>query len=56
MFAARTVRLIGGPVLALLLVPFFDFEGMERSTVILQEVMPVALHASIIVLEYKLYP
>jgi len=55
-FAASTVRLIGGPVLALLLVPFFGLEGMERSTGILQAAMPAAVLASIIALEYKLLP
>ena len=55
-FAASTVRLIGGPVLALLLVPFFGLEGMERSTGILQAAMPAAVLASIIALEYKLCP
>ncbi|RTZ82393.1 MAG: AEC family transporter [SAR324 cluster bacterium] len=55
-FAASTVRLIGGPVLALLLIPFFGLEGMERSTGILQAAMPAAVLASIIALEYKLLP
>ena len=55
-FAASTVRLIGGPVLALLLVPFFGLEGMERSTGILQAAMPAAILVSIIALEYKLCP
>jgi predicted permease len=55
-FAASTVRLIGGPVLALLLVPFFGLEGMERSTGILQAAMPAAVLVSIIALEYKLCP
>ena len=55
-FAASTVRLIGGPVLALLIVPYFGLEGLERSTGILQAAMPVAVLASIIALEYKLLP
>ena len=55
-FAASTVRLIGGPVLALLIVPFFGLEGLERSTGILQAAMPAAVLASIIALEYKLLP
>ncbi|MDP6332572.1 MAG: hypothetical protein QF788_05795 [SAR324 cluster bacterium] len=47
-FAASTVRFIGGPVLAILLVPFFGLEGMESSTVILQASMFAAVLASII--------
>jgi len=55
-FAASTVRLIGGPVLALLIVPYFGLEGLERRTGILQAAMPAAVLASIIALEYKLLP
>jgi len=55
-FAASTVRLIGGPVLALLIVPYFGLEGLERSTGIVQAAMPAAVLASIIALEYKLLP
>ena len=47
-FAASTVRFIGGPVLAILLVPFFGLEGMESSTGILQASMSAAVLASII--------
>jgi len=46
-FAASTVRFIGGPVLAILLVPFFGLEGMESSTGILQASMSAAVLASI---------
>ena len=55
-FAASTVRLIGGPMLALLLAPHFHLEGIERSTGILQAAMPSAVLASIIAIEYKLVP
>ena len=55
-FAASTVRLIGGPVLAMLIVPYFGLEGLERRTGILQAAMPAAVLASIIALEYKLLP
>ena len=55
-FAASTVRLIGGPLLALLLVPYFGLEGLERSTGILQSAMPAAVLVSIIAMEYKLLP
>ncbi len=55
-FAASTVRLIGGPLLALLLVPYFGLEGLERSTGILQAAMPAAVLVSIIAMEYKLLP
>ena len=54
--AASTVRLIGGPILALLLAPQFDLEGIERSTGILQAAMPSAVLASIIAIEYRLIP
>jgi len=55
-FAASTVRLIGGPILALLIVPYFGLEGLERSTGIIQAAMPAAVLASIIALEYTLLP
>lgn len=55
-FVASTVRLIGGPVLALFLVPFFGLEGIERSSGILQSAMPAAVLVSIIAIEYKLCP
>ena len=55
-FAASTVRLIGGPVLAVILVPLFGLQGIERDTGILQAAMPSAVLASIIALEYKLIP
>ena len=50
------MRLIGGPVLAMLLVPYFDLEGIERRTGILQAAMPSAVLTSIIAIEYKLIP
>ena len=55
-FAASSVRLIGGPLLALLLAPYFGLEGLELSTGILQSAMPAAVLVSIIALEYKLVP
>ena len=39
-FAASTVRLIGGPVRAMLVVPYFDLEELELKTGILQAAMP----------------
>ena len=47
-FAVSTVRLVGVPVLAILLVPFFSIEGMESSTGILQASMPATVLAFII--------
>ena len=55
-FAASTVRLIGGPLLAVILVPLFGLQGIERDTGILQAAMPSAVLASIIAMEYKLIP
>ena len=55
-FAASTVRLIGGPLLAVILVPLFGLQGIERDTGILQAAMPSAVLASIIAMEYKLLP
>ena len=52
-FAASTVRLIGGP---LFLVPLFGLHGIERDAGVLQSAMPSAVLASIIALEYKLIP
>ena len=55
-FAASTVRLIGGPLLAVILVPLFGLQGIERDAGILQAAMPSAVLASIIAMEYKLIP
>ena len=55
-FAASTVRLIGGPLLAIFLVPLFGLHGIERDAGVLQSAMPSAVLASIIALEYKLIP
>ena len=55
-FAASTVRLIGGPLLAIILVPLFGLQGIERDAGILQAAMPSAVLASIIAMEYKLIP
>ena len=55
-FAASTVRLIGGPLLAVILVPLFGLQGIERDAGILQAAMPSAVLASIIAMEYKLLP
>ena len=50
------MRLIGGPVLAMLLAPYFDLGEMERNTGIPQDAMPSAVLTSIIDIEYKLTP
>ena len=55
-FAASTVRLVGGPLLAVILVPLFGLQGIERDAGILQAAMPSAVLASIIAMEYKLLP
>ena len=55
-FAASSVRLIGGPLLAVILVPLFGLQGIERDAGILQAAMPSAVLASIIAMEYKLIP
>ena len=55
-FAASTVRLVGGPLLAVILVPLFGLQGIERDAGILQAAMPSAVLASLIAMEYKLIP
>ena len=55
-FAASTVRLVGGPLLAFILVPLFGLQGIERDAGILQAAMPSAVLASLIAIEYKLIP
>ena len=54
--SSSAVRLIGGPVLALLLAVPFGLEGVARGTGILQASMPTAVLASIIALENELAP
>ncbi|NOK62311.1 MAG: transporter [Chloroflexi bacterium AL-W] len=54
--SSSAVRLIGGPVLALLLAIPFGLEGIARGTGVLQASMPTAVLASIIALENELAP
>ncbi|MCL4835161.1 MAG: AEC family transporter [Caldilineaceae bacterium] len=56
MFIASGVRLLGGPLLAFLLVIPFGLAGLERGAGILQASMPAAVLASIIALEHDLLP
>lgn len=53
---ASSVRLIGGPILALILVIPFGLTGIERGAGIFQASMPAAVLTSIIALEHKLLP
>lgn len=54
--AASSVRLIGGPVLAFLLIPALGISGVEASAGILQASMPAAVVTSIIALEHDIAP
>ncbi|MEM7349006.1 MAG: AEC family transporter [Chloroflexota bacterium] len=54
--AATSVRLLGGPILAILLVIPFGLTGLARGAGILQSSMPAAVLASIIAIEYDLIP
>lgn len=56
MFIASGVRLLGGPLLAFLLVIPFGLTGLERGAGILQASTPSAVLASIIALEHDLLP
>ncbi|AFZ67858.1 AEC family transporter [Deinococcus peraridilitoris] len=53
---ASGVRLLAGPLLALLLAAPFGVTGLERSVGVLQSAMPAAVLASIIAIEYELLP
>jgi predicted permease len=53
---ASAVRLLGGPILAAILVIPFGLAGLGRSTGILQASMPAAVLTVIIALEYDLVP
>ncbi|MFC1974937.1 AEC family transporter [Chloroflexota bacterium] len=53
---ANAVRLLGGPILAALLVIPFGLTGLERSAGILQASMPAGVTISIIAIEYDLVP
>ncbi len=53
---ASSLRLIGGPILAIALVSFFGLTGLERGTGILQSSMPAAVLVSIIAFEHDLMP
>lgn len=56
MVISTLVRLVGGPVLALLLAAPFGLSGIERSIGIIQAAMPAAVLASIIAFENDLLP
>jgi hypothetical protein len=56
MVLSTLVRLVGGPVLALLLAAPFGLSGIERSIGIIQSAMPAAVLASIIAFENDLLP
>ncbi|MBN1219329.1 MAG: AEC family transporter [Anaerolineae bacterium] len=53
---ASAVRLLGGPILAILLAVPFGLTGLERSAGILQASMPAGVTISIIAIEYELVP
>lgn len=54
--AACAVRLILGPALALVLIPFFGLSGMPASAGILQGAMPPAVLTAVIAMEHELVP
>jgi len=53
---ASSIRLIGGPILALLLVIPFGLSGIERGAGIFQASMPAAVLCSLIAIEHNLLP
>lgn len=53
---ASALRLVGGPLIAFLLVGFFDLPPLERGAGILQSSMPAAVLVSIIAFEHDLLP
>lgn len=53
---ASLIRLIGGALLAIVLVIPFGLTGIERGTGIIQAAMPAAVLCSIIALEYDIEP
>lgn len=56
MIAASAVRLLGAPVLAMLIVLPFGLTGIERGAGILQSGMPAAILTSIIAIEHDIAP
>jgi len=54
--AASSVRLIGGPLLAFLIIPAMGISGIEASAGILQASMPAAVLTSIIAMEHDIAP
>lgn len=53
---ASLLRLVTGPLLALMLVGFFALPDLERGAGILQASMPAAVLAALIAMEHKLLP
>jgi hypothetical protein len=54
--AASMVRLLVGPLLAILLAGVFALDGIERGAGIIQAAMPAAVLTSLIALEHELMP
>lgn len=50
------IRLVGGPILALLLCLLWNVQGLERTIVILQASMPTAVSATVLATEYDAAP
>lgn len=53
---ASAIRLLGGPIIAMLLVIPFGLTGLERATGILQSSMPAAVLTAVIAIEYDMVP
>ncbi|GAB6904771.1 Auxin Efflux Carrier [Desulfosarcina cetonica] len=54
--AASSVRLVGGPLLAFLLIPMIGLDGTQASAGILQSSMPSAVLTAIIAMEHDVVP
>lgn len=55
-YFAVITRLIGGPLLAFLLVPLFGFQGVIAQVMLISSAVPTAVNTALIAVECKNYP
>ncbi|MGN8646452.1 AEC family transporter [Gracilibacillus sp. HCP3S3_G5_1] len=55
-YASITVRLIGGPLVAFLIISLFQLEGMMAQALLIASAMPTSVNSAVIAEEYKSHP
>ncbi|MDX8044477.1 AEC family transporter [Gracilibacillus sp. S3-1-1] len=55
-YASVTLRLIGGPVLAFVIIHIFQLDGIVAQTLLIAAAMPTSVNSAVIAEEYNSYP